>query len=137
MDELARFAKRYGVLVHLVAHPTKLPKEAGGVYAPPTLYDISGSANFYNKADYGFTVYRDFVNNRTRLIATKVRFKNFGHPDQNGVELQYNPRNGRYQIPPGDILMLDNSNWIQQQQEISAADYSIIETSQIDLQAPF
>ena len=117
LDELSRFAKRYGVLVHLVAHPTKLEKLSSGIYPPPTLYDISGSANFYNKADYGLTVYRDFVNHRTKLIPTKVRFKNFGHPVSEGVLLQYNPRNGRYQVPPGGINLLDNSDWLQPQQQ--------------------
>lgn len=112
LDELSRFAKFHGVLIHLVAHPTKLER-MGNAYPKPTLYDISGSANFYNKADYGLTVYRDFQACRTYLIPTKVRFKNYGHPDTNGVELQYNPRNGRYQVPPGDIYKLDNSSWLQ------------------------
>ncbi|MFQ8804152.1 MAG: hypothetical protein ACLR8Y_02220 [Alistipes indistinctus] len=61
-------------------------------------------------------MYRDFVNHRTKLIPTKVRFKNFGHPVSEGVLLQYNPRNGRYQVPPGDINLLDNSDWLQPQQ---------------------
>jgi twinkle protein len=117
LDECSRFTKRYGILGHLVAHPTKLEKMQGGIYPPPTLYDISGSANFYNKADYGLTVYRDFVNHRTKLIPTKVRFKNFGHPSSEGIVLQYNPRNGRYQVPPGDINLLDNSNWLQPRQD--------------------
>lgn len=133
LDELSRFAKRYGVLVHLVAHPTKLEKLSSGIYPPPTLYDISGSANFYNKADYGLTVYRDFVNHRTKLIPTKVRFKNFGHPVSEGVLLQYNPRNGRYQVPQGGINLLDNSDWLQPQQQQQQAgsvnrDASIWET---------
>ena len=34
-----------------------------------------------------------------------------------GVLLQYNPRNGRYQVPPGDINLLDNSDWLQPQQQ--------------------
>ena len=104
-------------MVHLVAHPTKLEKLSSGIYPPPTLYDISGSANFYNQADYGLTVYRDFVNHRTKLIPTKVRFKNFGHPVSEGVLLQYNPRNGRYQVPPGGINLLDNSDWLQPKQQ--------------------
>lgn len=128
LDELSRFAKRYGVLVHLVAHPTKLEKLSSGIYPPPTLYDISGSANFYNKADYGLTVYRDFVNHRTKLIPTKVRFKNFGHPVSEGVLLQYNPRNGRYQVPPGGINLLDNSDWLQPQQQQQQADFPNGET---------
>jgi twinkle protein len=114
LDELSRFAKKNDVLVHLVAHPTKLVKE-GGKYPPPTLYDISGSANFYNKADYGITIYREFDQNRTRFIPTKVRFNNLGQPNKEGVELQYNFDNGRYQAPVMDISNFDRSNWLRRE----------------------
>ena len=59
-DKIGNFAKRKNVMVILVAHPTKMKKESGK-YEVPNLYDISGSANFYNKTDFGLTVYRDMV----------------------------------------------------------------------------
>lgn len=111
LDRLSGFAKKHDILVHLVAHPTKLVRD-GGKYPPPTLYDISGSANFYNKADYGITIYRDFDQNRTQFIPTKVRFNNLGQPDRNGVELQYNHDNGRYQKPVVDVRYLDCASWL-------------------------
>ena len=37
-----------------------------------------------------------------------------------GVLLQYNPRNGRYQVPPGGINLLDNSDWLQPKQQQQA-----------------
>ena len=46
--EFRRFARRYEVLVMAVAHPTKMGGEGKGV-SKPTLYDISGSANWFNK----------------------------------------------------------------------------------------
>ena len=49
-----------------------------------------------------------------------MRFKNFGHPVSEGVLLQYNPRNGRYQVPQGGINLLDNSDWLQPQQQQQA-----------------
>ncbi|WP_418409279.1 bifunctional DNA primase/helicase [Alistipes sp.] len=114
LDDLSRFARRNDVLVHLVAHPAKMealsPKNR--TYGPPSLYDISGSANFYNKADYGLTVYRNFEECRSFLMVTKVRFRNYGEVCRDGIELQYNFNNGRYEAPKGDIRELDNSNWL-------------------------
>lgn len=119
LDTLARFSKEHDILIHLVAHPTKLEKDKKKLtYPAPTLYDISGSANFYNKADYGITVHRDFENARTYLIVTKVKFKNLGQPNPDGVELQYDIENGRYQVPPGDVYLLDKSNWLTGQTEV-------------------
>lgn len=55
---LKRFARKFQVHLILVAHPAKLQKD-NGKYAMPSLYDIAGSANFYNKADIGLIVHRD------------------------------------------------------------------------------
>ena len=46
--KLTTFAQRHDVLVILMAHPTKLKKDKDGAFEAPSLYDISGSANFYN-----------------------------------------------------------------------------------------
>ena len=56
LDELIRFAKINDILIFLVAHPKKMNKDASGKISVPSLYDISGSANFFNKTDYGITV---------------------------------------------------------------------------------
>lgn len=55
---LKRFAKAFRVHVCVVAHPTKSVKDADGNYKMPTLYDIAGSANWYNKVDLGIIVHR-------------------------------------------------------------------------------
>ena len=67
LDRLTNFAQRNDVLVILMAHPAKMPKNKDGVEEIPTLYDISGSANFFNKADFGLVVHRDRVNNLTEI----------------------------------------------------------------------
>lgn len=56
---LKRFAKAFKVHIAVVAHPTKSVKDGEGNYKMPTLYDISGSANWYNKADIGVVVHRE------------------------------------------------------------------------------
>lgn len=97
LDKLINFARINNVLIHLVAHPTKMKKnEKTMAYEVPTLYDISGSANFYNKADYGITVYRKWGERETTdIIVQKVKFKHWG--DGGIVEKQYNKVNGRYE----------------------------------------
>lgn len=76
---IKRFAKQYDVAFWIVAHPTK-PHE--GVKKIPGLYDISGSANWANKADYGLTYHRpDFDKNEADIVVTKVRM---GLPGKRG-----------------------------------------------------
>jgi twinkle protein len=59
------------------------------------LYDISGSANWANKADIGLVVYRDLDNgNSVELYLRKVRFKEVGQVGV--VELQWDRVTGRY-----------------------------------------
>lgn len=55
---LKRFARAFQVHITVVAHPTKSTKDADGNYKMPTLYDIAGSANWYNKADLGVVIHR-------------------------------------------------------------------------------
>ena len=67
---LKRFAKRYNVALWVVAHPTKPQGKSGA----PGLYDIHGSANWANKADYGLIYHRpDKTQNRGTLSVVKVR----------------------------------------------------------------
>lgn len=56
---LRRFAKRFNVHVMVVAHPTKMRKNEDGNYSIPTLYDVSDSSHWYNKADAGLVIHRD------------------------------------------------------------------------------
>lgn len=75
------FAKRYNVAFWVVAHPTKPQEGARG--RVPGLYDISGSANWANKADYGLTYHRpDPAENFAKIVVSKVRM---GLPGQRGT----------------------------------------------------
>jgi twinkle protein len=72
--KLIRFARQYGVHIFLVAHTTKIQKDkATGKYEMPTLYSISGSANFYNKTHNGVVVYRDFEAKNVTVNVQKVK----------------------------------------------------------------
>jgi len=93
LDKLDMFAKRNDILIHLVAHPTKQKKNTSGVYEMPTMYDISGSAHFYNKCFYGLSIFRN--KETVDLGILKVKFKHLGGPAT--INFRYNYVNGRYQ----------------------------------------
>jgi twinkle protein len=89
---IKRFAKQYDVAFWLVAHPSKPQNGAKG---PPGLYEISGSANWANKADYGLTYHRPkFDVNEAKIIVNKVRM---GLPGKRGeVAVTFDFRNSRF-----------------------------------------
>lgn len=93
LDKLTNFAQRNDILIILMAHPTKQPKNKDGVIEAPTLYDISGSANFFNKADFGIVVHRNRLDNTVEVHIQKVKFRHLG---ECGTALfKYNLNNGR------------------------------------------
>jgi len=114
LDKLTMFARQYDVLVILVAHPRKMGKE-NGRHEVPSLYDINGSANFYNKCDFGISVYRMFNENETHIHIQKVKFKHLG--DGGTIQCRYNYRNGRYEPLDSDVNSWDNSNYLEVKQK--------------------
>jgi hypothetical protein len=84
-------------MVHtfLIAHPKKINKDRNtGIYEVPTLYDINGSANFFNKTDNGITVYRDFDLKKTTMYVQKIKFRHLGTVGQE--DFTYDMVCGRY-----------------------------------------
>lgn len=129
LDKLTNFAQRNDLLVILMAHPTKQPRNKDGVIEAPTLYDISGSANFFNKADFGIVVHRNREENTVEVHVQKVKFRHLGEV---GTALfKYNINNGRY-VPyiVGVEPEWDNSNHLQiarQEREQQAYDESVFD----------
>ena len=109
LDRMTNFAQQNDLLVILMAHPTKLSKNKDGVVEAPTLYDISGSANFYNKADFGIVVHRNRIEDFTEVHVQKVKFRHLG---ECGTALfKYNLNNGRYSPYTNGIEPVwDNTN---------------------------
>jgi twinkle protein len=103
LDRLTNFAIRNGVLVFLIAHPYKMPtkKDNPAQYEVPTLYSINGSANFFNKTDYGITIYRDRINEIVSIYIQKVKFKHLGHVGK--ADFKYNDVNGRLYLPTHEL----------------------------------
>lgn len=91
---LKRFAKAFRVHITVVAHPTKSTKDGDGNYKMPTLYDISGSANWYNKADLGVIVHRE-NEDHTLIKVQKSRYHEIiGVPGE--VRMQYSKDERRF-----------------------------------------
>ncbi len=81
------FTKRHNVSFWIVAHPTKPIK---GTNTMPSLYDISDSANWANKADYGLVYHRpDKQVNEAQLAVVKVRMGLPGKVDVSTVKFDH------------------------------------------------
>ena len=107
LDKLGSFCEENNVHCFLVAHPTKILKnKETQMYEIPNLYNISGSANFYNKTDNGITVYRNFAENKTEVYIQKVKFSHWGEVGR--CDFQYHLDSGRYL----DDDNTDIFNWI-------------------------
>lgn len=111
LDQIITFAKMNDVLLFLVAHPVKMQKKTDGSFEVPTLYSISGSANFYNKTDYGITVHRKVSDegamiNEVLVHVQKIKYKHLGN--QGVIELKYDYETGRFNPFAG----CDLSNWL-------------------------
>lgn len=131
LDRLTNFAQQNDILVVLMAHPTKMCRNKDGQIEVPTLYDISGSAHFFNKCDFGIVVHRDRINERVEVRVSKVKFRHLGVVGT--AYFKYNLNNGRYTPVPeieGDPIQWDNSNHLVEsirQREIEASNAAIID----------
>jgi twinkle protein len=70
---LKRFGREFDCLVIVVAHPSK--KGAEKQPEEITLYDISDSAHFANKADFGVVISRVGNSYETNVMIKKVRYQ--------------------------------------------------------------
>lgn len=95
LDKISMFCEEHNVHCFLVAHPTKVPKSKdGNGYEIPSMYSISGSANFYNKTDNGITVYRNFNEEKTEVYVQKVKFSHWG--ETGSADFKYHKDSGRF-----------------------------------------
>lgn len=101
LAEIRGFARRMGIHVWLVAHPTKLQKGVDGKYPVPTGYDVAGSAHFFNKADNIIAVHRDKSNPDaySEVHVQKIRSRWLGQLGH--VCLQWDKHSGQFSVPPG------------------------------------
>jgi twinkle protein len=118
LTKLTHFAQSNNVIVFLIAHPTKMRKDDAGIYGVPTLYDVSGSADFRNMTHNGYTIYRYFQDdngqeNETEFINMKTKFS-FQGKMQESVKFKYCNFNGRFyanNVEPTYSMILDNEDY--------------------------
>lgn len=99
LSQVRNWARVNKVHVWIVAHPAKMKRENGKLPIPK-LDMIAGSQHWWNKADCGITVWRDFEKMDSPLVQVhvqKIRFKHIGRPGV--IELAYDRVTGRYNEP--------------------------------------
>ena len=93
LTKIETFAKKYDVLVFIVAHPTKMYKNQNGKIEEPTMYNIKGGGEWYDASYHGLLVHRDYELKTTKVKVLKVKFQNLG---ENGAEafFKWEPKSG-------------------------------------------
>jgi twinkle protein len=98
LSRLRNWAREQNAHVWLVAHPQKLQRDKEtGKLPVPRPDAISGSQNWWNKADVAITIHRDMGDDPKQDVDVhiwKVRFKHIGMPGK--VTLKYDRTTGRY-----------------------------------------
>ena len=95
LTKIETFAKKFDVLVIVVAHPTKMYKDKEGKIEEPTMYNIKGGGEWYDASYHGLLVHRDYEANTVKVKVLKVKFQNLG---DNGAEANFiwEPKSGSY-----------------------------------------
>ena len=95
LSKIESFAKKYDVLVIVVAHPVKMPKGKDGKTEEPNMYNIKGGGEWYDASYHGLLVHRDYEKKTVKVKVLKVKFQNLG---ENGAESHFNwePKSGCY-----------------------------------------
>ena len=110
LTKIEMFAKKYDVLVIVVAHPTKMYKnQTTGEIEEPTMYNIKGGGEWYDASYHGLLVHRNYTDNTVKAKVLKCKFQNLG---TNGAEcnFKWDPRSGCF-IPLAVVEHDDKMPW--------------------------
>ena len=110
LTKIETFAKKYDVLVFIVAHPTKMYKNSDGKIEEPNMYNIKGGGEWYDASYHGLLVHRDYELKNTTVKVLKVKFQNLG---ENGGEafFTWEPKSGSFIPQVTDILQEEKMPW--------------------------
>ena len=87
LTKIEIFAKKYDVVVFVVAHPTKMYKnQSTGKIEEPTMYNIKGGGEWYDASYHGLLVHRDYEAQTVKVKVLKCKFQNLGI---NGAECHF------------------------------------------------
>lgn len=144
LGKLTSFAQINNVIIFLIAHPTKMKKDNNGIYDMPTLYDVSGSADFRNQTHDGYCIYRHFgesqTQNKTVFVNLKTKFSFQGEIGKS-VEFYYHIPSGRY-FEKGTVAptfsLLDQIDYSQKAvYEYAPNIEDAFENSEVEINIPF
>ena len=110
LTKIEVFAKKYDVLVFIVAHPTKMYKDKDGHIEEPTMYNIKGGGEWYDASYHGILVHRDYDAKTVKAKVLKVKFQNLG---ENGAEAHFTwePKSGSYIPLATDMAVNEAMPW--------------------------
>lgn len=91
-----KFARKFQVHLVIVAHPTKMSRDRDGKYLMPSLYDISDSANWYNKCDIGIIVHKENSDETIIKVQKSKYWTIIGRPGE--VVAHYNSETHRFRV---------------------------------------
>jgi len=109
LTKIEMFAKKYDVLVIVVAHPTKMYKDKDGKIEEPTMYNIKGGGEWYDASYHGLLVHRDYERKTTKVKVLKVKFQNLGE-NQGEAFFTWEHRSGCF-IPEVKPELDDKMPW--------------------------
>ena len=109
LTKIEIFAKKYDVLVFIVAHPTKMYKDKDGKIEEPTMYNIKGGGEWYDASYHGLLVHRDYEKKTTKVKVLKVKFQNLGE-NQGEAFFKWEHRSGCF-IPEVQPTMEEKMPW--------------------------
>ena len=109
LTKIEMFAKKYDVLVFIVAHPTKMYKDKDGKIEEPTMYNIKGGGEWYDASYHGLLVHRDYEKKTTKVKVLKVKFQNLGE-NQGEAFFKWEHRSGCF-IPEVQPTMEEKMPW--------------------------
>ena len=110
LQKIEVFAKKFDVLVIVVAHPTKMYKGQDGKIEEPTMYNIKGGGEWYDASYHGLLVHRDYEAKTVKAKVLKVKFQNLG---ENGAEahLRWEPKSGSFLPAPDSVAVDEPMPW--------------------------
>ena len=102
LTRIEAFAKKYDVLVIIVAHPTKMYKKEDGTIDEPTMYSIKGGGEWYDASYHGLLVHRNYEQKTVKVKVLKVKFQNLG---ENQAEAHF-----KWDHTSGDYIPIEETN---------------------------
>lgn len=101
LTKITNFAIIHDCHMFVVAHPAKMKRDNGKPDIP-TMYDISGSAHFFNLTHNGISIYRDMEAKQTRVIVQKVKHEWLGSKGE--VSFVYDGETRQYVYAGHDVF---------------------------------